>query len=172
MSSFDKAFDRLMGAEGNFTDNAKDPGNWTGGKPGVGELKGTKFGIAANTYPNIDIRNLTRDQAKAIYKRDFWDKIDGDTMFDGVAFQAFDFAVNSGMPTAIRYLQRACGVADDGVWGPKSTQAAAKFSESDLILSLLAERLDFMTRLSQWDDFGKGWARRIAQNLRYGSQDS
>lgn len=161
-----------MGHEGGFSKDPKDPGNWTGGKQGVGALHGTKFGIAANTYPNIDIENLTRDQAKVLYKRDFWDLIGADMMYDGVAFQIFDFAVNSGMPTAIRYLQRAAGVADDGKWGPKSAQAVARMGESDLILAILAERLDFMTRLSAWDDFGKGWARRIAQNLRYGAQDS
>jgi lysozyme family protein len=105
-----------MGHEGNFTDNPKDPGNWTGGKVGVGELRGTKFGIAANTYPAIDIRNLTRDEAKKIYKRDFWDKVNADSLPYGVSFQLFDFAVNSGMSTAIRYFQRALGVADDGVW--------------------------------------------------------
>lgn len=172
MNSFDTSFDRLMGHEGNFTDNPKDPGNWTGGKVGVGELRGTKFGIAANTYPAIDIRNLTRDEAKKIYKRDFWDKVNADSLPDGVSFQLFDFAVNSGCQTAIRYFQRALGVADDGVWGPKSESAARSMSESDMIMAICSERLDFMTRCSGWSDFGKGWARRIAQNLRYGALDS
>jgi lysozyme family protein len=172
MNSFENAFDRLMGHEGNFTDNPKDPGNWTGGKIGVGKLRGTKYGIAANTYPTLDIKNLTRDMTKAIYKRDFWDQVEGDKLPYGVAFQLFDFAVNSGCQTAIRYFQRALGVADDGVWGPRSVAAAKATSESDMIMGICSERLDFMTRCSGWADYGKGWARRIAQNLQYGVLDS
>lgn len=172
MSSFNISFDRLMGHEGNFTDNPKDPGNWTSGKVGVGELRGTKYGIAASTYPTLDIKHLTRDEAKSIYKRDFWDVVEGDELPDGVSFQLFDFAVNSGCQTAIRYFQRALRVADDGIWGPRSVAAAKAMSESDMIMGICSERLDFMTRCGGWTDFGKGWARRIAQNLRYGVIDS
>lgn len=169
---YNVAFDRLMGHEGGYSDNPDDPGNWTGGKVGVGKLLGTKWGLAANTYPHLDIKNLTREDARKIYRRDFWEQIHGDEMYDGLAFQAFDFAVNSGIPTAIRYLQRAVGVADDGIWGPRSKAAAEEITESDAILRFLAERLEFMTKLTIWDKFGRGWARRIAQNLRYGAEDS
>jgi lysozyme family protein len=87
-------------------------------------------------------------------------------------FQLFDFAVNSGIETAIRYMQRALCVADDGHWGPISIAKAHETSESDMIMRLNAERLDFMTRLKNWPNTSKGWARRIAQNLRYGAIDS
>lgn len=170
--TFDDAFDRLIGHEQGFTKDRNDPGNWTGGVVGVGTLKGTNWGISAASYPHLDIRNLTRQDSKRIYRRDFWDRIHGDTLPDGVAFQVFDFAVNSGIATAIRYLQRAIGVADDGVWGPVSQAAADASRESDVIKILNADRLDYMTRLSNWPHHGKGWARRIAQNLRYGAADS
>ena len=93
-------------------------------------------------------------------------------LHDGVAYQSLDFAVNSGVGTAIRYLQRALGVADDGHWGAMSAAAAGAMSESDQIMRLSAERLDFMTRLKNWPDASRGWSRRIAQNLRYGAEDS
>jgi lysozyme family protein len=64
------------------------------------------------------------------------------------------------------------GVADDGYFGPISIKAVGQHSESDMIMNLNSERLDFMTRLSKWDSFGKGWARRIAQNLKFGAQDT
>ena len=83
-----------------------------------------------------------------------------------------NFAVNSGIGTAVRCLQRALGVADDGNWGRVSQQAADLASETEMIMRLNAERLDFMTRLRNWPHHGKGWARRIAQNLRYGAEDS
>ena len=80
--------------------------------------------------------------------------------------------MNSGIETAVRYFQRAIGVADDGHWGPVSQRAAEGMSESDMVMGLCAERLDFMTRCSTWSSHGKGWARRISNQLRYGVQDT
>lgn len=158
--NFDVAFDRLIDHEGGYVNDPNDPG---------GE---TKWGISKRSYPDLDIKALTREDARQIYRRDFWERIRGDRLHDGVAFQLFDFAVNSGIETAVRKLQRALGVADDGHWGPKSQAAADAMTESDTIMRLNAERLDFMTRLSNWKHHGAGWARRIAGNLRYGAVDS
>lgn len=158
--TFDAVFDRVLGHEGGYTPGVGDPG---------GE---TNWGISKRSYPSLNIRELTRDEAREIYRRDFWGRIQGDRLADGVSFQVFDFAVNSGVETAVRYLQRAIGVADDGVWGPVSQAAADAMDESGIIARLLAERLDFMTRLKNWPVHGKGWARRIAQDLRYAAVDS
>ena len=158
--TFDEAFERLIGHEGNYVNHPNDPG---------GE---TNWGISKRSYPSLNIKKLTRDDAKEIYKRDFWDRIHADEIYDGVAFQAFDFAVNSGIETAVRKLQRAIGVADDGHWGPITRTKIASLPESDIIMLFVAERLDFWTSLSTWSTFGKGWARRAADNLRYGATDS
>jgi lysozyme family protein len=149
---FDTAFAKLIGNEGGYTWNAKDPG---------GE---TKFGISKRSYPNVDIKALTLDGAKAIYRRDFWDVL-GD-IDDNLKFQVFDFAVNSGVQTAIRKLQKAIGVADDGHWGPVSAAKLAALPARPVILMFLAERLDFMRKLTTWSTFGSGWAGRIANDLR------
>lgn len=158
--NFDMAFDRLMGHEGGYVNNPKDPG---------GE---TKWGISRRSYPNLDIRNLTREEAKAIYYRDFWNIIKSDDVSEAVMFQVFDIAVNSGIQTAIRMLQRAVGAADDGHWGPISQGRLQAYSDSDIIMLINAERLEFITKLSTWSTFGKGWTKRIAQNLKYGAGDS
>ena len=158
--NFDEAFDRLMKHEGGYVNDPKDPG---------GE---TKYGISKRSYPDEDIANMTPDRAKVIFRRDFWDKVHGDKLHDGVAWQLADFAYHSGPATAIRYLQRAVGVADDGDWGPASQAAADEMSETDTIMRLNGERLDLMTRLKNWPAHGRGWARRIAQNLRLGAVDS
>jgi hypothetical protein len=68
MSAFDQAFALVIGHEGGFTDNEADPGTWTGGRCGVGECRGTNWGISAAAYPRLDIRNLTIERAKAIYQ--------------------------------------------------------------------------------------------------------
>ena len=158
--TFDTCFDRLIGHEGGYSKDPRDPG---------GE---TNWGISKRSYPDLNIKALTREGAKVIYERDFWNRIHGDELYDGVAWQVFDFAVNSGIETAVRYLQRAVGVADDGHWGPVSKKAVDAMSETDVIMRFVGERLDFNTRLSTWPTFGKGWARRAAQNLRYGAEDS
>lgn len=157
--AFDVAIERTLSHEGGYVDNPRDPG---------GE---TQWGISKRSYPNVDIKNLTRDDAKKIYFDDFWTPC-GQSLDDGVQFQVFDAAVNHGIQTAIRMLQRAVGAADDGHWGPFSQSAYEKMTEADVILLFLAERLEFMAKLNRFTDFGRGWSRRIAQNLRYGAQDS
>lgn len=172
MDFFDVSIERLLSHEGGFTLNPKDPGNWTGGKQGVGQLKGTKWGIAANTYPNLDIKNLTRDQAKAIYRRDWWERAKCHLLPNVVSYQLLDGAVNSGIGRASIWLQRAARVADDGVIGPVSLKAIKAADPNDLAFRFLGFRLEFMTGLSTWQTFGKGWARRIAQNLILAAEDN
>lgn len=160
--NFDQAFHTLLGHEGGFTEDPRDPGNWTGGRVGAGELRGTKFGIAANTYPNEDIRNLTVDRAKEIYRRDFWNPVRADELPAEVRYAVFDAAVNSGVRQAARWLQRAVGVRDDGVIGPITLGAVRATDPQVLLRRMLSARLRFMTDLPTWPTFGRGWARRIA----------
>ncbi|WP_432745784.1 glycosyl hydrolase 108 family protein [Methylobacter sp. G7] len=170
--NFEKAIKRILSHEGGFTQNPTDRGNWTSGRIGVGKLKGTKYGISAMTYPDEDIKNLSWERACFLYQRDFWAPLKADRLHDGVAYQLLDFAVNSGTSNAVKAYQRALGVAADGVFGPQSLHASNLIIESDQILLVLAERLDFMASIKSWIDFGRGWARRIAANLRYGALDS
>ena len=170
--TFDEAFARLIGFEAGFSDLNSDSGNWTGGRVGVGELKGTKYGIAANTYPDVDIKNLTLDQAKAIYHRDWWLKIGADDIDPAIVFQMWDFAVNAGMGTAKRALQRAVRVTDDGMIGPRTLAAIKAMTVTDVLMRFNAQRLRFYTSLSTWDKFGKGWTNRVAGNLDYAAEDA
>lgn len=169
---FNTAFERLMGHEGVLSMDQDDPGNWTGGEIGAGQLRGTKYGVSAASYPHEDIPNLTRERAKEIFRSDFWNKIKADKLYDGVAWQAADFAFNSGPQTAIRHLQKALGVSDDGLWGPISQAASQSMSETDQIMRLIAERMKFLVRLRNWSSAGKGWMNRMAANLYYGAEDS
>lgn len=170
--TFDEAFKRLIGHEGGYSTDRRDPGNWTGGRVGVGTLKGTKFGLAANTYPNLDIKNLTLAQAKAIYKKDWWDKLGADGMHSAIVFQLWDFAINAGKIRAIKELQQAVGVPADGIIGPQTLAAVNAHDLNDVILSLTAERLKFYTSLSTFKTYGKGWTNRVADNLKYAAQDN
>jgi len=155
---FDTAFDRLIGHEGGYVNNPADPG---------GE---TKFGISKRSYPDVNIAALTLADAKAIYRRDFWRPLAD--AHPAVRFQAFDFAANSGIQTAIRKLQAAIGVADDGHWGPISAARLAEMDVSDVLMLYIAERLDFWRKLRTFQTFGAGWAGRAAVNLRYAAKDN
>lgn len=170
--TFDEAFERLISHEGGLSMDVRDPGNWTGGRVNVGELHGTKFGIAANTYPDLDIANLTLEQAKAIYYRDWWQKIGADEIDGAIVFQMWDFAINAGMGTAKRALQRAARVADDGQIGPRTIAAVKAMTVTDVISRFNAQRLRFYTSLSTWPTYGKGWTNRVAQNLDFAAEDS
>jgi len=149
-----------MGHEGGYVNNPADPG---------GE---TNWGISKRTYPDVDIKNLTRDQAKEIYRIDFWLRGQMDQFDPAVAFQAFDFAVNSGIETAIRKLQAAAGVADDGHIGPVTVAAIKNRGVNDMIMLLTAERIEYQAKLKNGDTFWRGWMRRNAGNLRYAATDN
>lgn len=151
--TFDDAFAKLIGHEGGYVNDKRDPG---------GE---TKFGISKRAYPDVNIASLTIEQAKVIYKRDYWDRARCDELPPVVSFQVFDTAVNSGIGQSIRFLQRAVGVADDGQVGPLTVNAVRRLNPEAVVARFNGHRLDFMTKLSNWDVFGKGWARRVAANL-------
>lgn len=169
---FDTFIRRILSHEGGYSSDRNDPGNWTGGKVGAGKLLGTKYGIAANTYPHLDIKNLTWAQAVEIYRKDFWLASRADRLPPSVGFQLLDGAVNSGIRQATRWLQRAVRVADDGIIGPITKRAVRDADPADIVMRFLAERLDFLTGLRNWPNHGRGWARRIAANLRHGAADT
>lgn len=170
--TFRDFIDRVLSSEGGFSLDRTDPGNWTSGRPGQGKLAGTKYGISAMSYPHLNIKDLTRDQAIAIYERDFWKVVGADKFPPALGYQMLDAAINSGPGKAIMWLQKAAGVADDGKFGAISRAAVEKADPADLLLLVVAYRLDFMTRLNNWPSASRGWARRIAANLCYAASDN
>lgn len=149
----ERALQILLRHEGGYVDHPSDPG---------GE---TNYGITLraarrNGYTG-HMRDLPLSKATEIYRISYWSMISADKLPDALRFHVFDAAVNSGHVQAIKWLQQAAGVKEDGIIGPRTLQAAelvtpAKYS---------AIRLRFMTGLPTWGSFGKGWARRIAENL-------
>lgn len=158
-AEFELACARLLDHEGGYVNDPDDPG---------GE---TKWGISKRSYPALNIARLDRDMAKAIYYQDFWKPL-GDGAHPAIRFQTMDFAIHSGLDTAIRKLQRAVGAADDGRFGPVSRARLNNTPVSDVLLLLLAERLEYLTNLHNWPKYARGWSRRIAKNLRYAAIDN
>lgn len=159
--SYETAFKEIIGHEGGYTDDPEDDGNWTGGAQGVGELKGTKYGISAAAYPQLNIKALTLDDAKVIYFQDYWKRVRCDELPPAVAFTMFDCAVNQGILRAIRCMQRALGVKDDGVFGPQTlAKAKAHKNKPDLIAKFMAERILEYVQAKRWPRFKGGWSLR------------
>ena len=166
------ALKKVFGHEGGYTNNRNDRGNWTSGKIGVGELKGTKYGIAAHAFPHLDIKNLTIDQAADIYRRQYWAPIRADDLPQGIDYMVFDFAVNSGVSRAARFLQRAlnvefgAGLKTDGIIGEITLRAVNSLTKRqliDLVELYSSKRLAFKKRLKGWKHFGRGWTRRVKE---------
>jgi lysozyme family protein len=140
----------VLAHEGGYQAMPDDPGNWTQGKIGAGELKGTKFGLSAATYPSLDIAALTDDEAAAIYRRDWWDRFGLGRLPAPLAAKIFDAAVNIGIDGAVRALQRALraaaastgagDLAEDGKLGPETIIAAGAVA-CEIVLPALREAL-------------------------------
>jgi lysozyme family protein len=110
MADFNIAIVPLLENEGGYVNDPADPG---------GE---TNFGISKRSYPEVDIKNLTADQAKEIYLRDFW-RYDGITDQE-LANKLLDIGVNQGTIIAVEMLQKVIGVPADGKLGPRTLAAA------------------------------------------------
>jgi lysozyme family protein len=146
---FDKAFEHIIGEEGGYTNHPRDPG---------GE---TKYGITKRDYPDLDIANLTVDQAKHIYRDNYWDAIKADYLPESIATLVFDSAVNQGVMRATKLMQRALEVQVDGVIGPRTIAAAQNIDPIDFAVKFGAERALHYAALSNFDVFGRGWMRRL-----------
>ena len=146
---WDRAFDLLMINEGGYVNNFHDSG---------GE---TKYGISKKAYPDLDICSLTLEQAKEIYKRDYWNRCKCDYLPDSLSVAVFDFAVNSGVSRAVKYLQTSLGVKADGIIGNQTLGAANRLPIKRVLDDYLNLRLDFLMSLKDWKYFGKGWGKRI-----------
>lgn len=162
--NFEDAFARLLGNEGEFDDSSADHGNWTGGRIGKGELKGTKYGISAAAFPDLDIKAVTIDQARDIYRTRYWSAAGCDSVPEALRFELFDFAVNSGPGKAARLLQRAVGAEEDGSIGPQTLMSIRNMPIDKVLRRFDAVRNLNFTEADGWPTYGRGWIRRVALN--------
>jgi lysozyme family protein len=161
MSDFERAFEVVVGVEGGYSKDPQDPGNWTGGKVGAGELKGTQYGISAAAYPKLNIANLTLDQARAIYRQDYWKPVRGDDLGWPLNLAAFDAAVQHDPQDAAKLLQRAIDVVADGDIGPKTLARVQSLGPAECAARLMRQRVSYYRSLSKWANYGDGWVNRL-----------
>lgn len=147
--NFETAFRFTIGHEGGYVNDVRDPG---------GE---TKFGISKRSYPGVDIKSLTLEQAQAIYKRDYWQQASCDRMPLKIAVAVFDAAVHHGPKTAVKLLQRALKVADDGEYGRITHGTLQSRDTNETLELMLSERAIYLTTCPAWPTYKRGWLKRL-----------
>ena len=161
MKSFNDAFDFVVGAEGGFGNDRHDRGNWDTGIVGDGNLKGTKFGISAMSYPGLDIKKLTLEDARKIYYDDYWHPMRCHLISYPKGLCLFDSAVNQGKRRASRFAQKSAGVTDDGIIGNQTLDALHSIADDMFVDLFLGYREYHYRSLSTFDRYGKGWLNRL-----------
>lgn len=155
---FQVAVDITMNHEGGYVDDPNDPG---------GE---THFGISKRSYPQLDIKHLTREKAKDTYCTDFWKKPQLDLLAyvaPDLAIKIFDLGVNCGPTTAIIFLQRAINtvcigrqVVVDGIIGPVTLDVIKDCPHEDALMAALkGEAYKYYTERDP--RYIAGWLNRL-----------
>lgn len=158
-SNFQQSIDAMLRSEGGFSNNPKDPGGMTN----LGVTKTVWEGWTGHDATEQTMRNLSTADVTPLYKKKYWDAVQGDALPSGVDYCVFDTAVNSGAGRSIKLLQRSIGVTEDGFLGPNSLAAILVSDVGSLIDKYCAARNEFLQSLSTFDTFGK---RLDAQSFR------
>ena len=157
-TSFDEIIDTVLDHEGGYVNDPKDLG---------GE---TKYGITKRFYPDVDIKNLTKEDAKKIYYDDYCVKNRVPQLPKNLRYIYFDMCINQGRGTAVRVLQRACNAkgADlkvDGGFGPNTIKAINKYTPCDNRVRCyrLKHYYDLVNKKPEQEKFLFGWYRRAME---------
>ena len=156
MKDFNEIIEKVLEHEGGYVNDPKDLG---------GE---TKYGITKRFYPDIDIKNLTIEKAKDIYKSDYWDRNKVESLPQNLWHIYFDMCVNMGKRTAVKVLQRAAvnkgkNIEVDGGLGPM-TIGALKGVELDRVRAFRVKYyVDLITARPEQEKFYLGWFRRATE---------
>lgn len=159
--NFDRSVDLVLVHEGGYVDHPKDPG----GATNLGITRKTLAAFRGVRWLNLskrEVRNLGVDEAKKIYKVNYWDRALGDSLPAGLDYCVLDYGVNSGVSRAAKTLQRIVGAKVDGVIGLGTLRKVQEYGHPANIVNVMCgRRLSWLHRLKHWKSFGKGWKRRV-----------
>ena len=159
-STYDICLPLLLAHEGGYTNHPSDPGG------------PTNFGITIFDYRKYvkpaasatDVRAMTLDEAKQIYRLRYWDAQRCDELPAGLDYAVFDFGVNSGIARSAKALRRLLGLPDRaGTMGDDVIATARAADAAALVAEICDERLRFLRALRTWPVFGRGWGRRVSE---------
>lgn len=156
---FNKAFEILIEAEGGYVNDPQD----NGGATNYGITRNTLSDWLGRPVTNDDVRNLALEEARAIYKKNYWNVVQCDKVPDWMKLHLFDAAVHSGPRTAAAWLQVAVGVKSDGVIGDITLAALAKKKDTEVLPVFVMQRLWLMGNHADFKRFGRGWCSRVVK---------
>ena len=177
LSIFDRASALTFELEGRdkLSMDPHDPGNWTGGACGEGELRGTRWGFSAGAFPNLDIEHLDEPHATGVAFATFWLPAKCGSMPDALALLVYDAAFQHGVPKAVEMLQRALGLHVDGVIGTITQAAvhracAGRGAVQDLCVAFQSERAKHMQEQPSWERDEADFNRRLFTTMQASSE--
>jgi len=156
--NFVDALIHVLKHEGGYVNHPADPGGMTN----LGVTRAVWEEWVGRESNEKEMRSLTPEMVAPLYRRKYWDKIQGDSLPDGVDYAVFDMAVNSGPGRAAKFLQELVGAKPDGAIGPMTLTAVAKKDPKELVTAYNAKRQAFLESLPTFATFGKGWSTRVA----------
>lgn len=167
LSNWDESFELVIRHEGGFTSDERDPGNaLPDGRKGSTNLGCTQAVWEAYIGKQVtldDMKRLTKEDVKPLYKKRYWDAIHGDRLHKGLDYAVFDTAINSGVSRASKFIQEIVGVSADGAIGNNTLLAISQFKDSVMLIDEYCEkRLAFLKALKTWPIYGRGWEKRVA----------
>lgn len=149
MEMFDKAFNLLFDNEKGYVNDKDDAG---------GE---TKFGISKARFPHIDIVKLTLEEAKELYRTEFWQIYRCGELPWPLAWAFFDAIANHNPVNPIKWLQLALDVPADGILGPRTIAASnACKTPLEAVVEFTLHRMDYVMTLNNYSKYKDGWRKR------------
>ena len=162
MSRFEKCQLITGRWEGGWSNHPSDPGGKT--MYGLTDRVWQAY-LRQNGKPSRPVKSATQPEVAELFKRQYWDVVQGDKLPPGLDLAVYDFAINSGPARAVRHLQAALGVRQDGEIGHVTLAAAREAydrdDDDDVIVRVMESRQTFLQGLGTWGTFGKGWMNRL-----------
>ena len=156
----------VLAHEGGFTSDPRDKGNsLPDGRAGSTMLGCTQANWEAYVGHQVtwdDMKKLTKEDVKPLYKKNYWDAVMGDLLLTGLDYAAFDFAINAGPGASRKMIQRALGVTADGAFGPATMAAIQKADAKELMHKFSDAKTVFYKGLGNFNVYGTGWLKRVA----------
>ena len=156
-TTFNEIIEVVLEHEGGYVNDPDDAG---------GE---TKYGIAKRWYPSVDIKNLTKEQAKKIYHQDYWRPAKCDEVPKQLKHIYFDMCVNFGRKGAVKVLQQAANsklrnkIEVDGGIGPATLKAIQNLTVDRVRAYRVKYYIDLINSKPEQEKFYLGWFRRATE---------